>query len=127
MQPAQASGRPSIIISILAGLCPGCRKVSMFKGRIWDLKELGNVHHHCPNCGTNLRIEIGFYWGGLYIAYGLAVFTSFAQFLFYYYVLDLSMTISVVLFIIGQLLLALYLVRLSKAMWAHLFIPYSKI
>jgi uncharacterized protein (DUF983 family) len=85
---------------------------------------MAKTYDNCPHCGQDLRIEIGFYWGALYVAYGLSVFTSLAQFLLYFLVFNLSLTWSFILFIGVQIILSPWLYRLSKAIWINFFVTY---
>ena len=80
---------------------------------------------NCPVCGQDFKIEIGFYWGAMYLAYGISVATSLIQFLLYFLVFGLSLELSFGLLIAVQLLLSPYLYRLSKSLWIHLFVPYN--
>jgi len=117
--------KPNIIYSILTCKCPGCRKHSMFTGKTFDFKNLGKVYKTCPNCRTDLYIEIGFYWGAMYLAWGISAMIALFQFLLYHNVFKFNFWITITIFIIVQLLISPYIYRLSKSLWVHIVVRYK--
>lgn len=62
-----------LLLDLLAARCPHCRNVSVFRnGKLLGLK-LADMHHHCPECGFNIQKEPGYYWGAMYVSYGLGI------------------------------------------------------
>jgi hypothetical protein len=118
-------GKPNILYSIFSCKCPGCRQHSLFQGKTFDFKKLGKTYTICPNCGTDLYIEPGFYWGSMYLAWGFSAMLALVQFLFYHNVLGFDFITIVTLFVIIQLLLSPYIYRLSKSVWVHIVVRYK--
>lgn len=87
---------------------------------------MGKVNNRCPHCGQDQWIEIGFYWGGMYIAYGITVFTCFAQFLVYKFLFGWGIMQSFLLLAIVQVIFAPWLYRLSRSIWINIFVNYDK-
>lgn len=85
---------------------------------------MGKTYDACPKCGQDYRIEPGFYWGALYIAYGFSVFVSLLLFLCFFLIFGLSLNTSFLLLIIADLILTPYIYKLSKTFWLHLFVSY---
>ena len=58
--------------SLLSGNCPQCRTGKVFKGKMLS-KDFKNVHTNCPHCNVKFEQEPGYFWGAMYISYGLVV------------------------------------------------------
>lgn len=119
------SRKPNLFYSIFSCKCPGCRKHSMFIGKTFDFNNLGKVYKVCPNCGTDLYIEIGFYWGAMYLAWGISAMIALCQFLLYHVVFKFEFLTTIITFIIVQLLISPYIYRLSKSLWVHIVVRYK--
>lgn len=117
--------KPFILKSIFSFRCPGCRQHSMFVGKTFDFNNLGKVYTLCPNCGTDLYIEPGFYWGAIYLAWGFSAMFALVQFLLYHNVFGFSFRTTVTLFVVVQLLISPYIYRLSKSVWVHIVVRYK--
>ncbi len=53
--------------------CPNCRDANMFKSKTIDFKNMLKMHHACPECKHDFMPEPGFYFGAMYISYGINV------------------------------------------------------
>jgi len=117
----------SKLISILSLKCPQCRKGNMLKGHPYALKKFNQVHQHCPHCHLSLKIEPSFYYGSMYVSYGLGVGLSVATFLLLRILLgslSLAQNFGAICF---ALVIAMpYLNAVSKVIWASFFFPYKK-
>ena len=122
----------SYLSSMLRLRCPGCRKESMFiNPKTYTLDRLGEVQKVCPQCGTNLVPEAGFYFGAAYASYAItvalwiAILVALKTFdaigLIEYGFLSHPLTLLTI-GILLTLLLFPYIFRLSRSMWAHFFI-----
>ena len=116
----------SVVKNIFKLKCPSCNKGDLFTASGLNFSKLGKMPDQCVVCGQDFKIEVGFYWGALYVAYALSVATSLPQFFFYFIILDLSLNWSFTILIIVQLLLTPYLYRLSKSLWIHMFVPFGR-
>lgn len=63
----------SLINALLSGKCPRCREGDMFAFSATSLSRFNRMHVSCPNCGTRLEPEPGFYQGAMYIGYGFTM------------------------------------------------------
>lgn len=69
--------------------CPACRSHHLFvepKTRL--LKKIGLIHAQCPACGSNNRVEPGFYFGAAYVSYILMVGLLMIFVMAYYLIFD---------------------------------------
>lgn len=90
------------------------------------LADTLKIHHHCSHCNTKYRLEPSFFYGSMYVSYGVGIAFAFAAFVISYLILDSSLNITF-LSIIGTLVVfAPIIMRLSRNIWINLFIHYDK-
>lgn len=58
--------------SILQAKCPHCRQGEMFPHSVYSFNH-DKIHKNCSVCGLQYEIELGFFWGAMYISYGFSV------------------------------------------------------
>ncbi len=107
--------------------CPHCHEGEFFVDRNpYHLSTVGDLHDTCSVCHRKYTPEPGFYYGGMYVAYALAV-ALFATIYTAMIVLfpDAPLWLDAALVLSGLVFTAPYLYALSKTIWAALFIPYK--
>jgi hypothetical protein len=118
--------------AMLTHTCPVCRKSSVFKNpAVYTFVELGKMHSECPECKTNLLPETGFYFGAAYVSWALTV-ALWVSVLVALKVLDAVDLIEFgflthpITFLttgmVATIFVFPYLFRLSRSIWAHMFI-----
>ena len=114
------------LYSIFTGSCPVCHEESMYKeSNPYKLKHIHEMHERCSNCGTKYQMEPSFFYGAMYVSYGLGVAVAVATFIITYVFLDLEVLTSF-FSIIGVLILLMpVLMRLSRNIWINLFFSYK--
>lgn len=65
--------KPSSLGAIASCKCPRCRKGDVFTHPAYNLSKFDHMHEQCPVCGMYYEVEIGFFWGAMYISYGFSV------------------------------------------------------
>ncbi len=64
------------VTHMIQNRCPRCGNGQVFhKSRLIFLKST-HMNSQCPSCGLKFEKEPGFYWGAMYVSYGLAVIES---------------------------------------------------
>jgi uncharacterized protein (DUF983 family) len=71
--------------AILKERCPRCHRGAMFSHSAFNVRKFDEMPEHCPVCQFRYEVELGFYWGAMYISYGLAVGIVLAVGLVLYY------------------------------------------
>ncbi|GAA4316183.1 DUF983 domain-containing protein [Nibribacter koreensis] len=71
----------------LAMKCPQCHQGALFTHAAYNLSKFDQMPEHCAVCGLRFERELGFYWGAMYMSYGLSVGIVVALGLFLYHVL----------------------------------------
>jgi hypothetical protein len=76
---------------------------------------------HCPICKLDFTQELGFYWGAMYVSYGLTVGFSFCNFVLMYLIWGwLTWQFLIVNTVLLILVLPL-MFRYSRVLWLYLF------
>ena len=115
------------LYSILHFKCPQCQEGEFLVSTPYDLKKVGDVREECSICHLKYAKEPGFYYGAMYVSYGLGValfVTVWASCNLFFTDVSVWLQIGLVVFLI--ILLGPYLFALSKIIWANLFIHYDK-
>lgn len=113
--------------SIIHKTCPHCHEGQFFVDNDpYNLSKAGDLLDNCPVCHRRYTPEPGFYFGGMYVAYALAValFVTIhvaTQVLYAEAPLWLHATLSLTgLFVLGP-----WMYALSKIIWGNLFFHYK--
>lgn len=115
------------LYSILNNKCPRCHEGDFFiNNNPYDLKDLTKMHLHCPKCGEMYERETGFYYGAMYVSYGLNIALGVGLFILTVLLLDLSTTTFLFIFLGAVLLLFPWIFRKSRLIWINLFVHYKK-
>jgi len=113
----------SLLASIFSLRCPSCREGKLFRNnQPYNPNKLFEMHAKCPHCAQNLQPEPGFYYGSMYVSYGLtvAIFVAVVVIGYTFFnpdMWDIVISLTIVLFLVAPLVF-----RLSRSIWAHMFI-----
>jgi len=115
-----------MISSILLGKCPRCRKGNLFVDKNpYHFKNLSKMHATCPCCQMATEPEPGFYYGAMYVSYGLGVSVFIANFI----LLVLVFPVPDFVFIATNTLLLLslwpFIFRIARMVYLNLFEKYD--
>lgn len=117
----------SKLYSVFTSTCPVCQQENMYKDRNpYHLRNAFKMHERCSHCNTKYKIEPSFFFGAMYVSYGLGVAVSVAAFIICFYLLHLEV-FSIFLVITGCLIVVFpVIMRLSRNIWINLFLHYDK-
>ncbi|MCD8406620.1 DUF983 domain-containing protein [Tenacibaculum dicentrarchi] len=119
--------RGSKLYSILKGKCPRCHEGEFFKYKMTiNPKKITKLHDNCPKCDLKYMMEPSFFFGAMYVNYGLAVALFVAVFIIAKMFIGLTILQSFITIIIVSLLLTPFTLRLSRIIWINIFIAYDK-
>jgi uncharacterized protein (DUF983 family) len=62
---------PSKGLAIFKAKCPQCQSGKMFKESAFKLNGFTEMFDTCNVCGLTFEIEPGFFWGAMYVSYGI--------------------------------------------------------
>jgi len=117
----------SKLYSIFTGSCPKCHNESMYKIKNpYVLSDTLKMNETCSHCKTRYKIEPSFFYGAMYVSYGVGIAFAASAFFISYILLETSLNtafISIIITMIGFLPIIL---RLSRNIWINLFMKYDK-
>lgn len=122
-------------INALRLRCPVCGEKSMFENsELLSLKQFGVVKECCDHCGSNLKPETGFYFGAAYVNWALTVamwvsvliaLMSFNAWGWIEFGFLTHPTLFLSTGFILTVILFPYIFKLSRSIWAALFVKQS--
>lgn len=116
-------GKGSRFYSIFKMKCPRCQEGEFFVSHPYDLKKAGDIHKNCPECGLKYSKEPGFYYGAMYVSYGLGVILFVALWVsFNLFFADVNVGVQILIISLASIFSAPYFYALSKIIWANLFV-----
>jgi len=115
------------LYSIINRKCPHCHEGEFLVSRNpYDLSVVGDLLKECSVCHRKYEPEPGFYYGGMYVSYALAVAQSVTTYVAVTVLAPATSQTTRLVWVLGVLVLsapALY--AWSKALWANLFIDHK--
>lgn len=113
--------------SILTGTCPRCQEESMyFEKNPYNLPEIFHMHEDCSHCGLHYQIEPSFFYGAMYVNYGLTVGLGIATFVICKMLLHLELNQTFIAIIIALVVLMPINSRLARNIYINMFVSYDK-
>ncbi|HZH69041.1 MAG TPA: DUF983 domain-containing protein [Flavobacteriaceae bacterium] len=115
------------IYSVFTGTCPACQSESMYKdSNPYKLNKVFKMHERCSHCHTKYKIEPSFFYGAMYVSYGVGIAFSVVAFLVSFLLFGGGLMVSFYA-IIGTLLVFMPIImRLSRNIWINIFMHYDK-
>lgn len=115
------------IYSILTGTCPVCQEESMYEEpNPYKLWKIFKMHERCSHCHTKYKIEPSFFFGAMYVSYGLGVAIAVAAFIVIHLIFGGGLNATFI-GIIGTLVVLMpIIIRISRNIWINLFLNYKK-
>ena len=113
--------------SILTGTCPRCQKESMYVDQ--NLLHINNcikMNEKCSHCGLRYQIEPSFFYGAMYVSYGLNVAVGIAAFIVSFIVFNSDLKTAFIAIIATILILFPIVLRLSRNIYINMFVSYDK-
>lgn len=107
--------------ALLSGKCPKCREGDIFKYPLKNIKRFAEMHKNCPNCGSTLEPEPGFYFGAMFVSYALSVVLFIVIWLTLYLLWDPSDIIYVTIIGLGAMLFTPISFRFSRILFLYWF------
>ncbi|AEV33751.1 hypothetical protein Oweho_2791 [Owenweeksia hongkongensis DSM 17368] len=116
----------SKLYSIFKYKCPRCHQGDVFKSKSsYNLPKMFDMHEQCSNCELRYEFEPGFFYGAMYVSYGLTVALGVATYVLMQMFFEASVA-QIILVLIAVLIVGSPLVlRLSRIIWMNLFIKYE--
>jgi uncharacterized protein (DUF983 family) len=117
----------SKLYSILTGSCPRCQKESMYlDNNLLHLSKILKMNDHCSHCGLKYQIEPSFFYGAMYVSYGLNVAIGIAAFVVAFVLFNASIGTAFVTIVLSIIVLYPLVMRLSRSIYINMFVSYEE-
>ena len=117
----------SKIYSILTGSCPKCHGESMYENKNpYVLSDVLKIKEKCSHCETKYRLEPSFFYGSMYVSYGVGIAFAVAAFIISHLFFDSSLNVSFISIIGTLVVFGPIIMRLSRNIWINMFVNYDK-
>jgi uncharacterized protein (DUF983 family) len=116
----------SKLYSILTGTCPKCMNESMYVDK--NLLHIGSIlkmNENCRHCGLKYQIEPSFFYGAMYVSYGLNVAIGIATFIISYLFCGAEIQTSFIAIIATLILSFPVVLRWSRNIYINMFVSYD--
>ena len=115
------------LYSILTGTCPVCQEESMYKDdNPYHVSKLFDMHERCSNCHTKYKMEPSFFFGAMYVSYGVGIAFAVPAFVIPYFFLNVSLLNTFFIIVATLFVFLPLIVRLSRNIWVNLFFSYDR-
>ena len=115
------------LYSILTGSCPKCHEESMYVNKnAYVISDTLKMHERCSNCNTKYKIEPSFFYGSMYVSYGVGIAFGVAAFIISYVFLGTNINTAFISIIVTLIVFLPIILRLSRNIWINLFMHFDK-
>ena len=115
------------LYSISNAKCPRCHEGEFFEYRFtYNPRKITKLHDNCPKCDLKYMMEPSFFYGAMYVNYGITVALSIATFVLSSLLLNLTLLQCFVAIIFVLIVLAPFNMRLSRIIWINMFVSYNE-
>ncbi|MBC2838120.1 DUF983 domain-containing protein [Robiginitalea sp. SC105] len=120
-------GKGSKLYSIVFLKCPRCHQGAFLQSHPYDLASMNRVRETCPKCQLKYRIEPSFYYGSMYVSYGVGVAVAIAVFVIIL-LTGLELGVGGIFGVIVAVLVLLmpWIGAVSKSIWANFFFKFDR-
>lgn len=117
----------SKLYSIFFNKCPRCHEGDFMQEKnILKLNKAFKMKEKCDSCGLKYMMEPSFYYGAMYVTYGLTVGISIITFLISTLIFKLNLVESLIPISCILILTAPISLRFSRIIWINIFVNYHK-
>ena len=113
--------------SILTGSCPRCQNESMYLDKNpLHLSKMLKMNENCSHCGLKYQLEPSFFYGAMYVSYGLNVALSVVVFLLSYLFIHWDLKTTLIAILIANIILFPFVIRWSRNIYINFFVSFDE-
>ncbi len=117
----------SKLYSILTGTCPRCHQESMYvDSNSYHLSKVFDMNERCSHCHLKYKIEPSFFFGAMYVSYGVGIAFSVAAFVISYFFFQTGLKTAFIAIVASLVIFMPVIMRVSRNIWINIFIHYDK-
>jgi uncharacterized protein (DUF983 family) len=115
------------LYSILTGSCPKCHQESMYVDKNpYHITNVYKMNTNCSHCGLQYQIEPSFFYGAMYVSYGLTVAIGVAAFIISKVFIGLNLVQSFIAIVVTLIALMPITARLARNIYINIFVHFDK-
>lgn len=119
--------KESKLYSIATGTCPVCHRGAMYvEKNPFKLSKTLKMNERCSYCDTKFKMEPSFFYGAMYVSYGVGVAISVATFIIAYFLLGFDRHYTFLAIILALAITFPIVLRISRNIWINFFMHYNK-
>lgn len=116
----------SAVYSITRNKCPRCHQGDFFlEKNPYKLSRFDKMYKRCSVCNEDFERETGYYYGAMYLSYGITVVFGVLVFTVMCALLNFDSTTFLIVFAILQISLMPIFYRVSRLSWINIFVKYN--
>ena len=120
-------GKGSKIYAMITGCCPKCHEESMYlDANPFNIMKIYAMNEKCSHCKLVYQIEPSFFFGAMFVSYGLGVFIGIITFLLSFFVFHADLKTSFIAIVVALILCNTVIMRWSRNIWINIFVHYDK-
>jgi hypothetical protein len=120
-------GKGSKIYAMITGCCPKCHEESMYlDANPFNIMKIYAMHEKCSHCKLVYQIEPSFFFGAMFVSYGLGVLIAIFTFLLSFFVFHVNLKTSFIAIVVALILCNTLIMRWSRNIWINIFIDFDK-
>ncbi len=114
------------LYSIITGSCPRCHQESMYlDNNPYHLGNLFKMHERCSHCGLKYKMEPSFFYGAMYVSYGVGIAFAVAAFVITFLFIGTALLTTFIAIVATLIVFMPIIIRLSRNIWINLFVKYD--
>ena len=95
------------------------------KSNPYALSKIFSMNERCSHCGLKYKIEPSFFYGAMYVSYGVGIAFSVAAFIISFLFIGTTL-LTTFISIVGTLIVFMpVIIRLSRNIWINFFVKYD--
>ena len=91
----------------------------------YALGDLLKMHERCSHCGLKYKIEPSFFYGSMYVSYGVGIAFAVAAFVISYLFVGMNLVNTFIAIVATLVVFMPIIIRLSRNIWINFFIKYE--
>lgn len=117
---------PSKVGAIFGMKCPRCHQGDLFETGSFSFNKAFEMNEVCAGCGQKFMAEPGFYYGAMFISYGITGWLFLGVVSALIWGAGLSINAAFGILLVFAAIFYVYFFRISRAIWIHIVVRFDK-
>jgi len=91
----------------------------------YHMSNIFKMNERCSHCGTKYKIEPSFFYGAMYVSYGVGVAFAVGTFIIAFLMFKATLIHSFIAIIVTLIVFMPFIIRVSRNIWINFFIKYD--